>query len=287
MKCPRCGADNAERAEWCYLCEYAFAPGAAAAEPPAPDEAIQAQYQPPGGAPPGQQAVPPPPVGGIAYQPPPPGAYPAGYQPPPPAPKGPVTVKVVIAALILVVLVVLAVGAYFLLRPDLYSIEVPTPPGYQVAGDDVVDDLKETMDTGTDDVEIDYLFTDASMSNFVIVARQDIPTVFSSDAPPSDDPEAMEEWYYENEDEWVDAFKEGIAMGGGISSDMDIYEVEQMATGDPVLHMAMTMQVMNTPFYLDTLWIVKGDSAFFIIVEGLNRNPDTIEFLKENITFKE
>jgi len=198
-----------------------------------------------------------------------------------------VTVKVVIAVLVVVVGLILVVGAYFLLRPDLYSIEVPTPPGYQVAGDDVVDDLKETMDTGTDDVEIDYLFADASMSNFVIVARQDIPTVFSSDAPPSDDPEAMEEWYYENKDEWVDAFKEGIAMGGGISSDMDIYEVEQMATGDPVLHMAMTMQVMNTPFYLDTLWIVKGDSAFFILVEGLNKNPKTIEFLKENITFKE
>jgi hypothetical protein len=189
--------------------------------------------------------------------------------------------------LVLVIGVILAVGAFFLLRSDLYTIEVPTPPGYEVASEDLVDDLKESMDTESEDIEIDYLFVDDSMVNFVIVARQDIPTAFSSDAPPTDDPEKMEEWYYDNKDEWVDAFNEGVALGGGISSELQTYEVERLATGDAVLHMAIAIEVMSTPFYLDTLWIVKGDSAFFILVEGMNSNPDTVEFLKENITFKE
>jgi hypothetical protein len=285
VKCPRCGADNADRAERCYLCEYPFAQAAGTGEPPAPDEAVQPRYAPPVEVAPGQQAAPPAPIQGIAYQPPPPGAYAPGYQPPPPATKGPVTVKVVIMAVVVVVGLILAIGAYFLLRSDLYRIEVPTPPGYEVASDEVYDELNKSMDAESEDIEIDYLFVDNTQSNFVIVAREDIPTTFSSDAPPSDDPEAMEEWFNENKDEWVDAFEEGVALGGGMSSELDVYEVERLAVGDAVLHMAMSVGVMNTPFYIDTLWIVKGDTAFFILIEGLNKNPDTVEFLKENITF--
>ncbi|MEW6554400.1 MAG: hypothetical protein AB1384_08955 [Actinomycetota bacterium] len=290
MKCPRCGADNADRAAWCYLCEYPFAPDAGAVEPPAPDEAIQARYVPTGAVPPAQQAAPPSPVGEVSYQPPPPGAYAPGYRPPPAAGKGPVTARVVVMALVLVLLVALGVGAYFLLRSEYYSIEVPTPPGFEPASDDLVDELKEAVESSSDteDVEVDYVFTDASESNFIFVARRDIPVTLSTDAPPSGDPEAVEEWYYENQDEWIEELRAEIAMSGIISSEVALYEVERLATGDATLHMAMTASGFNTPtLYIDILWIIKGDTAFFILVEGLNSNPKTIDFLKENITFKE
>jgi hypothetical protein len=289
MKCPRCGADNADRAERCYLCEYPFAKAAGAGEPPAPDEAVQLQYAPPGEVTPGQQAAPPAPIQGIAYQPPPPGAYAPGYQPPPPATKGRVPVKVVVMALVVVVGLILAIGAYFLLRRDLYRIEVPTPPGFEEASDEVYEELKGAMEgsSDTEDVDLDYLFTDESESNIVIVVRRDIPTTFSSDAPPTDDPEAMEEWYNANQDEWVEDLKTEVAMSGIISSEVDLYEVERLATGDAVLHVAMTAKGYNTPnLYIDTLWIIKGDTAFFILIEGLNKNAKTIDFLKENVTFK-
>lgn len=285
VKCPRCGADNADRAEWCYLCEYPFAPGSGEAVPPAPDEAATAQYPPPGEVPPGQQAVPPPPVGGVAYQPPPPGAYAPGYQPPPPPSKGPVTVKAIIGVLILVVIVVLAVGAYFFLRSDYYKIEVSIPPGYKQADDYMISEVEELMESELEDFELDYLWIDDSMSNVIFIYHMDIPA-FSTGAPPSDDPDEMEEWFYENEEEWVDEFETGAVLQGGLAPDTNLYQVERLTTGDAVLHMAMSMNMMNTPYYTDILVIIKGDTAFFIRLEGLSNNLKTVEFLEQNITFE-
>jgi hypothetical protein len=291
MRCPRCGADNAEHAERCYLCEYAFTGGEAGVEPPAPDEAARAPYPPPGVqagvTPQGQQAVPPPPVTqpGV-YGPPPPGAYPPGYQPPPPAPKGPATVKIIIGVLIALLVVVVGAGAYFLTRGKTYDIVVSAPPGYEVPDQEMMDELKDTMEESSQDIVVDELFNDASMTNFIIVAHQDIPSTFGSDTPSGDDPEEMEEWFYEHKQEWIDAFNSGIIEGAGVPSGIDLYQVERLATGDAVLHMNTSLDVMGTTFVVETLWVIKGRTAFFILAEGLNPGKDTVEFLKENVTFK-
>lgn len=292
MKCPRCGADNADRAERCYLCEYGFSPGDGDLEPPAPHEAARVPYPAPGvqegGPVPGQQAVPPPPVmqpGGS--QPPPPGAYPAGYQPPPPAPKGPATAKIVIGILVAVLIAVVGVGAYFLTRGKTYDITVPAPPGYEVADQEMLDELKKSLQSGSDEIVLDQVFMDATMTNFIIVAHQDIPVSLGSDTPSGDDPEEMEEWFYENKEEWIDAFNTGIIEGSGVPSEIDLYQVERLATGDAVLHMVTTLDLMGTAFTVETLWVIKGRSAFFLMVEGLNPGSDTVDFLKENITFQE
>lgn len=284
MKCPRCGADNAERAARCYLCEYPFSSNQAGEEPPAPDEAARAQYPPPG-----QQAVPPPTVGEPGgYQQPPPGVYQAGFEPPPPPPKGPATVKIIIGALVALLIVVVGVGAYFLTRGKTYDIVCSAPPGYQEADQELLDELKETMEAGSEDIAVDGLYMDAAMTNFLIVAHQDMSSLLGTDAPSGEDPEEMEEWFYANKDEWVEAFNTGIIEGAGMPSEVDLYQVERLATGDAVLHMATSIAVpgMGTSLKIESLWIIKERTAFLVMLQGLSPSQDTIEFLKENITFE-
>ncbi len=264
MKCPRCGADNADRAERCYLCEYPFTASSDAGEPPAPEERLQPRYPAP-----------------------PPGVYAPGFQPPPPAPKGPMTVKIIIGVLVLLLIVILGVGAFFYLKGKTYSIEFPPPPGFSEAEEELVEELKETMEEGDDDIVVDKLLIDAGMSNFVIAVHSDIPVSPAVDTPSGDDPEEMEEWFYDNEDEWVESFNTGIIEGAGVPSEIDLYQVERLATGDAVLHMVTSLDMMGTPFTVEVLWVIKGRTAFAVILEGLSIENDTVEFLKENIAFAE
>ena len=294
MRCPRCGADNADRAQRCYLCEYPFATSGAEGEPPSPEEHVQPQYPPPGAqgglTPPGPQAGPPPPMTGTGYQAAAPGAYPAGYQPPPPAAKGPLNVKVIIGVLVVLLVVIVGVAAFFFLQGKTYNINVPPPPGYKEADQEMVDELKDTMSEGSEDIEIDEIYIDDSTTNFVIVASMDIPPSLGSDTPSGEDPEEMEEWFYDNKGEWVEAFNTGLVQGAGglgASAGIDLYEVERLVSGDAALHIATTIDLGQASFIVDTLWIIKGDSAFFVVVEGLNPGAKTLESLKESITFEE
>ena len=128
------------------------------------------------------------------------------------------------------------------------------------------------------------------MTNFVIVASMDIPPSLGSDTPSGEDPEEMEEWFYETKDEWVEAFNLGFVEGAGgmgVSANIDVYEVEHLVSGDAALHIATTIDLMQASFQLDALWIIKGNSAFFVVVEGLNPGAKTLESLKESITFEE
>jgi hypothetical protein len=225
---------------------------------------------------------------GAGY-PPPPGAYPGAYQPPPAAPQGPATVKIIIGVLVALLVVIIGVGAYFLTRGKTYDINVSPPPGYEEASQEMLDEFKETMSESSEDIEVNELFVDSTQSNFIIVASMDIPPSLTDNPPSGDDPEEMEDWFYEHEEEWQDAFSGGLVegMGGtGASLDSDTFEVERLATGDAVLHMATTVSVMNASFTIDTLWIIKGNSAFFMAVMGLNPGSDTAEYLKNNVSFE-
>ncbi|MDD3718454.1 MAG: hypothetical protein PHP28_07315 [Actinomycetota bacterium] len=291
MRCPLCGADNSERAESCYLCQNPLDPEPPQAAAPARDTAAGQQYPPQDirgdMGPSGPQAVSPPPMGPGGYQPPPPGAYPAGFQPTPPAPEGPAKVKIVIGILVVLLIALVGVGLYFFLRTEPVKIVAPAPPGFTAAEGDLVDDLKDTMKAGSEGIDLDELYVDATMTNFIIVAHQDIPITFGSDKPPVDDPEAMERWFHEYKDEWVGAFNAGIVEGAGIPVDIDIYEVERLTAGDAALHMTTRIDALGTPFMVDTLWVIKEGTAFFILVEGLDSGSEAIEFLRDNISFEE
>ncbi len=286
MKCPRCGAENAERADRCYLCEHPLSASSDAFETSTLEGNAQ-QYPPQGPAvPPGQQPHPPP-ATGPGYQPPP-DAYAAGYQPHAPAPQRPATVKIVIGALVVVLIVIVAVGAFYLTRGKTYGINVSAPPGYQEASQDLFDEFNDSMKEGSGDIAAEALFVDNSQSNFVMVASMDMPPAIGEKPPSGDDPEEMEEWFYDNRDEWEEAFNTSFAEGlGGMGSvDADLYQVERLATGDAVLHMATSVSLMDTSFNVETLWIIKERSVFFIAIMGTDTGSQTVESLKESVTFE-
>jgi len=236
--------------------------------------------------PPGQQAVPPPGPPGMGYQQPP-GAYPGVIQPPPPPPKGPNTVKIIIGVLVALLVVIIGVGAYFLMRGKTYDINVSPPPGYKEASPEMLDQFKESMSEGSDDIEVDAVYLDNSMGNFIIVASMDMPLLIKDKPPSGDDPQEMEEWFYEYQDEWEEAFNSSfvgdVGMAGAVTT--ELYQVERLAVGDAVLHMTISVSALNTTMTMDTLWIMKGRSAFFIALMGESPSSQTIEALKESISF--
>lgn len=292
MRCPRCGAENAERADRCYLCELPFTGIGTTEEPPAPEQRVQPQYPPQGTQAgmvlPSQQAVPPPGAPGPGYQPPP-GAYQGGVQPPPPPPKGPNTVKIIVGALVALLVIIIGVGAFYLTRGKTYNIKASPPPGYQEASEELFDDFNETMKEGSEDIEVDELFVDNGQTNFIIVASMDMPPTIGEKPPSGDDPEEMEQWFYDNRDEWEDAFNSSFTEGtGGMGSvESDLFQVERLATGDAVLHMATTVGFMNDSIAVETLWAIKGRTVFFIALMGKSPSSQTVESLKESITFEE
>lgn len=287
MKCPRCGADNTERAERCYLCEYSFATSGEAGEPPTPEEHVRPQYPPPGVqagvVPPGQQPVQPPPVPGAGYQTPPPGAYPAGYAPPPAA-GGPKNLKLIIGVLVVVLVVAVGIGAFFILRGANYSVDLSVPPGYTTASESEFKAMEDGLKSSESDAELDYMFVNEDSTRIIVVGHQDF---FLEELPP-DDPEGAEQYYYENKDEILEGFAEGFQQGLGTGADVDNYSVEFLDSGDATLHLNINVSLNQQSMAVDIFIMVKGNSMFLVIVQGLgNSNPGkTFDFIKQNISFE-
>lgn len=288
VKCPRCGAENAEKAEWCYLCEYDFAEGAGTGEtsPPRDFAGVPASpADPSGGIPPPAaptQAVPP-----LSPQFPktqPMGAYPPGF---PTAPTGKRVSTNKIALVLVIALTVIAAGllAFFIMRGKTYTITVPPPPGYTEASGNMIDEARKSLEGGGKGIGLDEVFIDASETNFVFVMHQNVPF---TDAPSGEDPDEMERYFYDSKDEWTEAFASGILEAGQeFAPELERYEVIRMASGDAALHMTTSLGIQQYSFTVDTLWIIKEKSAFTIVVEGLDPNGEEIvEFLSENVTFK-
>ena len=291
MKCPRCGADNAERSVRCYLCEYTFVAGDTAPEPPGAEGPPQPQYPPPGVpeglASPGLQAGPPPPMMGTGYQPPPPGAHPAGFQPPPAAPKGPPTVKVIIGILVILLVVIVGVTAFFLIRGKTYSVSVPAPPGYEAADEQTLEAAKESMHDEAEDADLDYLFVNGAGTSFVFVAHQ---RFYLTETPP-DDPEEAERYYNEHKNELMEEMNLGFETAGGMSGDIAVgdYETMRLGTGDTALHFSMSLTVQGVSMDMETLIVVKGKTMFMVIVQGFEDTGlrSALDYLAQNITFSE
>lgn len=153
----------------------------------------------------------------------------------------------------------------------------------------MLEEFKEAMSEGSDDIEVDAVFIDNTTGNFILVASTEIP-ILAQDKPPSgDDPQEMEEYFYEYQDEWEDAFNGGLVGDVGITGPVttELYQVERLVAGDAVLHMTISVSALNATITMDTLWIIKGNSAFFIALMGDSLSQKTIDALKESITFEE
>ncbi len=284
MRCPRCGAENAEQAEWCYLCQYRFS-GEWEASTVAPESEAGAVPPPAASAP--EFAVPPqafPPPPAPAMHAPPPGAQAPGLRPAPPRKNIPTNI---IALVLVVALAVIAAGllTFFLLRGKTYTIKVPTPPGYAKAGEDMMEEARKSLEGSEKGITLDEAFIDESNVNFIFVIHQDVPF---SGAPSGKDPEEMERYFYEHKDEWTEAFNSGLfEAGSDLNPELERYEVIRLACGDAALHMTTSLGIQQYSFLVDTLWIIKESSAFAIVVEGMDPQGDkVVEFLRQNVTFE-
>ena len=65
--------------------------------------------------------------------------------------------KIIIGVLIGLLVVIIGVGAYFLTRGKTYDIKVTAPPGYEVADQEFLEELKDTMEASSADIEVDEL----------------------------------------------------------------------------------------------------------------------------------
>jgi hypothetical protein len=190
---------------------------------------------------------------------------------------------VIIGVLVAVLVVAVAVGAFFLLKGKTYSINVPAPPGYQAASEEEFRLMKESME-GEDDIELEAVFYDSTGQNIVMVLHED---VLFRDTPSGDDPEEMEQYLLDNKEEISREFNTGIMEGGGGTTTLDVYEVGRLAAGDAYLYMVTSVDMMGATLRLDSMWIFKGDSAFAVIISGANpRAAEIVEFLEDNIAFE-
>jgi len=251
----------------CYLCEYTFAAGDTAPEPPGAEG-------------------PPPPMTGVSYQPPPPGAYPAGYQPPLPADKAPVNVKVIVGVLVVLLVAAIGVGAYFLIRGKTYTVSVPTPPGYEEASQSDFEAAEESIKSETEDAALDYLFINSTGDSFVFVAHQKF---YLTETPP-DDPEEAERYYNENRDELMDEMNLGFETSGmGGNLDVEEYETMRLGSGDTALHFVISMNIQDITLDMDSFLVVKGKTMFMVIVQGFGTADleETLDYIAQNISFSE
>lgn len=263
MRCPSCGAENPQGAAWCYLCNQPLAGEGAPA---------------PGGAPP-VSPVPPPPSPGMRPTYGPSAPLPAA----PPARGGPSTVRILVGILVVLALLGSVLAAVFFLAQKTTAIKVPAPPGWEAADQETLDRFRKA--TGQEDqVTIDHLFTDGSLTNFIVVAHGD---VYIMDSPEGEDLASVEDFFYQHKPELIEEMERAYSEER-VSVEVKTYEAREMACGIPALH--MDLLASGAGMYVEQyfLFFFKDDIMYFAIVnkagsEGVQEEAD---FLAENISFE-
>lgn len=291
MQCPRCGADNSPLADKCARCEYPFDTSgiieSEAGTPAGPEVSPQAAYTqaPPPGVPPGQPQMPTQPPQG----PPPsypgetPRFYPPGYQAPPPSGMSTGVKALIAVAVILGVVALIAIFAfvYFKSAP---TITVPTPPGWEKASEDVLEETEEVFSEGEYPATVDYLFSDGTLSNAIVVYHGD---TFLMDTPDSESHEDVKAFYEEHEDEYMNEFD--VAYSGlGASYDVQNYEVRELACSVSALHVTIKVSGNNAMLTQDILDFFKDGTEFNVTISKMENtsNQEEVDFFIENISFE-
>jgi hypothetical protein len=292
MKCQRCGADNSDQAEWCYLCEYPFrknVPGEGVSG--TPQESVPPLYSQPGQARdypqsmPGQTPGYPQPMPGQppGYPPPPPGVYPPGYPMAPPE-KDSKTTRVLIGILAIIGIIVIGGAALYLTLGKSATIQVPIPPGWENAPESQRAELEASSSQQGQDVTIDYLFSDGSLANFIAVGHG---KAYIMDSPSSNDLKDIEDFFTRHKDELKGEFEMTYkAMGANFA--LKSYEVKEMSCGIPALLMSITASNEGTYISQDFLFSFKDNTMYFAIVNKMGSKTDQqeLDYLVENISFK-
>jgi hypothetical protein len=218
------------------------------------------------------------------YPPPPPGAYPPGYGTVPPSGTSRNT-RILVGILAILGVLVMAGVALLVILVKTPAISLPAPPEYREASDYEIKSVESGMKANSSDTVLDAAYINDEEGSAVIVAHLD---TFVADAPPSDDAEAVEEYYQKNKDEIMSGFNLGFDMYSGLDAEVGLYEVERLGCGDMALHIRLDMTFSQTPFAIDVFIITKGSKAFFVTLQtaGYSNTQSVVDFIIENISFK-
>jgi hypothetical protein len=186
-------------------------------------------------------------------------------------------------AAILGIVVLIAVFAlvYFKTTP---TIKVPIPPGWEIAGQEETEDFEELVSQGGEDVDIDYLFTDGTLNNFVAIAHG---RAYIMDSPDSESFQDVEDFFMEHQGEIETEIKSAYQMEG-INANMTEYRVGEMASGVTSLFMSLSVIGQGVTVYQDFMFFFKDDTMFFAVIStvGTGGNQEITDFLTENISFE-
>lgn len=290
MRCPRCGAENAESAQWCYLCEYPFTDSSAEAgagqgeepgwgAPPPPPTAVPTYGEPPGAGP----LYATPPGDGAGHQLPPPGAAPPAFQPIPPA-RGPGRGKLAVIAAVVLLAIAGAVIAFLALGSKAPSIKVDAPPGWEVAGEELEEQFKEESQAESNNMELDYLFVKDAGKSVIAVAHGN---AYITDVPDNEDFATVKDFFMREKDTLYEQF-ESLASYPGVNVSLDVYEVKELSCGLPALFMRISMSSRTDSLVQDYIFMFKDNTGFFAIVSSMGTagNAEAIDFLTRNISFE-
>ncbi|MDY6795177.1 MAG: hypothetical protein SWK76_07840 [Actinomycetota bacterium] len=210
-------------------------------------------------------------------------SYPPGFQAAPPG-GGSRNLKIIIG--ILAGVGILAVITMFLFFGSKKTpiIKVDIPPGWEEADEETRSDFEKASEMGDEDVAIDYLFTDGSLTNVIAVAHG---TAYILDKPESEESEEVEDFFMRHEQELEDIFVATYEEIGG-SVEMTTYTIEEIACGLAALHMSVSIRGAGAQMVQDFLFFFKDDTSFFALVStmGSQDNQEEVDFLKENISFE-
>jgi hypothetical protein len=193
-------------------------------------------------------------------------------------------VKALIAgAAILGIVVLIAVFAlvYFKTTP---TIKVSTPPGWEKADQEATEDMEELLSQGGQDVDVDYLFTDGTLTNSVAIAHG---RAYIMDNPDSESFEDVEAFFMEHQGEFESEMKSAY-VAEGLSTNITEYRVGEMASGITSCYVSQSVSGQGVTVYLDFMFFFKDDTMFFAAVGAgsTEGNQEVIDFLTENISFE-
>src|SRR4030042_3601970 len=273
LKCPRCGADNAEQAPWCSLCQYAFQEQQGGMVPP------EQQYESPS-VPYQQQAQVPPP--GVPQQQgygPPPGAYSPGNAPPESKRGLSGSTRVLAGIIFFLLFFALVGGGLYYIFHKTAQIQVTPPPGWKDADEKAKETAEDSVVQGNN-VKMDYLFSDGTLTNTIVTAHGDF---FQMQTPDSDKYEDVKAFFEEHEDEYINQLK---ASSSAIDAGLKTTEAEvvEMACGIGAIHVGFAIRANGISLNMDYLDFYKKGSEYVTIVVtmGNEGNQEEVDHLINN-----
>lgn len=199
----------------------------------------------------------------------------------------PVTARVLLGIVAALVFLGLCGAGLFLILHKSTKIDVPMPPGYQDASQAEKNSMESGIKSESKDSVLDCFYTAPDAASLVVAFHTD--SGIFAEKPPSD-PEKMREYYDEHKDEITGEFSGRMVKAGELSvgASLEGYKVVTLACGDSGLDITMTLNVSRNSVYMELLIIFKGNAGFAVMYEAADDSgaEETMQFLKDNITFK-